>query len=86
MSFKDFEPSGIRIRLDEESEKDGLGVPTVLLDKQHDNENASSSRKKKKKTTRTLPTGEVITRATTWWEDWEAGESQRIRSAKKFDL
>ena len=84
-SFAEFEPSGLRVRLDEEPEEDGLGVRTVLLDKQHDNENASSSRKKKRKITKTMPTGEVITRASTWWEDWEAGEAQRIRSAKKYD-
>lgn len=84
-SFAEFAPSGLRVRLDEELATDGSGIPTVLLSKQHDNENASSSRKKKRKITKTLPTGEVITRASTWWEDWEAGEGQRIRSAKKYD-
>lgn len=82
LSFEEFAPSGIQIRFGEEVERDCVGVPTIRLEKQHDNESVS---RKKRKTTRTMVTGEVIDRTSTWWEDWEAGEPQRIRSARKFD-
>ena len=82
-SFNEFVPSGIQVRFGDEAERDGLGFPTVLLEKQHDNE--SLSRKKKKGSVKTMITGEQIVRVSTWWEDWEAGEPQRIRSAKRID-
>ena len=83
--FKDFKPSGIQISFGgDEVERDGLGIPTVMLPKLHDNE--SIPMKRKKFITKKFPNGEERRQERIdWWEDWETGEPQRIRSAPTFD-
>lgn len=79
--FKVFKPSGIKLPLNDDIEVDGLGIPTVRLPVTHDNEGVPKKKRKIKKTT----SGKEVLRRNVWWEEWEEGEAQRIRSAKIYD-
>ncbi|KAL5529936.1 hypothetical protein ACEPAF_6193 [Sanghuangporus sanghuang] len=79
--FNEFKPSGIQISFDDEVEVDGLGIPTVRLPVIHDNE--APPRKKKK--TKLTAAGEEIRQRSNWWEEWEEGEEQRLRSIGTYD-
>jgi hypothetical protein len=79
--FKLFQPTGIQISIsgdDNETELDGLGIPTVELRVKHDtDEPKTGKRRKKSKNVRAMRVDEPVKRLT-WWETWEEGEDLRV--------
>ncbi|KAI0034345.1 hypothetical protein K488DRAFT_84074 [Vararia minispora EC-137] len=81
--FKDFEPSGIRIPIDENGEEvepdedltelDALGVPTVTLRVKHTMDVSERAKRKRKKKAPKVTTAELA-KPKTWWEAWEETE------------
>lgn len=83
--FKDFKASGIQIfGGDDETELDGLGIPTAELRVKHDTDESKTGKKKGKKrgkaTRDAASNGEPVKRLT-WWEEWEEGEDLRVSSS-----
>ncbi|KAJ7125305.1 hypothetical protein C8R44DRAFT_852105 [Mycena epipterygia] len=73
--FKDFKERGIQVQVFDavdDTERDGLGIPTVALRVKHDTDVSKTNpdRKKKKEAARFGFKKE-------WWEDWEEGEDLR---------
>jgi hypothetical protein len=80
-SFTQFEPKGIVISVDDESERDGEGLRTVQLQVKHNIGAARGKSKKKKDPLADISQEEL--RKMTWDKRWELGES--IRTADPLD-
>jgi len=80
MPFKAFRPSGIRISTDgndqDDVERDGLGIPTVMLRVKH-NTDAQGKKKRKKKGGAPQVTANVGRGKMYFWDDWEEYEDVR---------
>lgn len=82
--FKDYKETGILMfPQDDETEIDGLGIPTVELRVKHDTDECKTSVKRKKKQQAKLEAiinnGPVVRKE--WWEQWQEGEDLRKISA-----
>lgn len=86
ISFVSFRPSGIRVPIDDddedqatgEIERDGLGIPTIVLRAKHAADNAERKKKKKKKKVGSSQQVQVAPeKPKTWWETWEELEDIR---------
>ncbi|PVF95525.1 hypothetical protein CPB86DRAFT_738689 [Serendipita vermifera] len=80
--FTQFEPKGIVISVDDESERDGEGLRTVRLQVKH-NVGGSRGKSKKKKDPLAEISQEELSKMT-WDKRWELGES--MRTAEPLDL
>ena len=90
--FHSFRPSGIRVPIDDDDdddeydgrqaseliERDGLGIPTVVLRVKHATDNLEKKKKRKKKAGVAAQQVKVAPeRPKTWWELWEEFEDIR---------
>lgn len=82
--FSQFQPKGIALSLEEETELDGDGIPTVVLQVKHNSlfDGIKHKHGKKKKNPLAEISEEEL-RKMTWDKRWELGEE--LRTAKPLD-
>ncbi|KAG5715000.1 hypothetical protein E4T56_gene8777, partial [Termitomyces sp. T112] len=86
--FKDFKERGIQMFPENDDiERDGLGIPTIELNKRHDTDQCKTETKKKKKA-ELLPIQKTLSAPGArkeWWDIWMETEDSKLKMTGPYD-